>query len=167
MSPSAAIACAKNSQEFPAEPEPCRGIPSGYNTPSVPRRNIACLEDVHPLGFRRAPRNVSSSTSAFKESCLPFSFPPLSPIPSPRIHGLSLNITVTAGEQVSREAAPDGIIPFSSSDVALKQNSDCWADSRFDQLRVKTWTSCPLSGSRGLNDDPYVSLMVGGVRGHS
>ena len=91
------------------------------------------------------------------------------PFPSPRIHGLGLNITVTAGEQVSRKAAPDEIIPFSSSDVALKQNSDCWADSRFDQLRVKTWTSCStvrLKGA-GMMTPICISLMVGGVRGHS
>ena len=92
----------------------------------------------------------------------PFIIPiTLSPFPSPRIHGLSLNITIAAGEQVNRETAPDEIIPFSSSDVALKQNSDCWADYRFDQLRVKTWTSCSIVWLKGagMTTLMYISLV--------
>ena len=88
--------------------------------PQVPGRNVACLEDVHLLPaelLRMFPHPRMPTKGVLPPFLIPIT---LSPFPSPRIHGLSLNIKIATREQVCREAAPYEIIPFSSSDVALR-----------------------------------------------
>lgn len=79
----------------------------------------------------------------------PFIIPiTLSPFPSPRIHGLSLNSTIAAGEQVSREAAPDEIIPFSSSSSSRILTAGLTPGLTSSESRLGVLAL--LSGSRGL-----------------
>lgn len=141
-----------------------------------PGRNVACLEDVCCPGISRdlGKSPTDPLTYAHPRGAFPFPLFPMilltpSSVPlSPWIHSLNLNTIPATGEQACRQTVPDTIIPSSFSKAALKQRSDCCAESSSlpsaassgSKSRLLAWP-CGLRGA-GVTLRYTSSLTVGG-----